>query len=271
MTRPGLRPTLSEAMRSAARALLPTACLLLSAGACILAPVKRVRLFPSIPEGAVERRRLPDGWTVSVQGALASGKMTLLRAGGRLAAAIEVVNEASEEPLRLKGVVAYDKEKVVLPREQARLGESLAAVIVSDLYKERAEAPRQAEFLQASVFGDDPIPKGLSKRGTALFVLTDQKPPFTLELELAAGARTEKLSFVFKEFGPAEFWDNPEMSLQDPLYYFHNLTFEERQDAFETARRARLDRAGYARMKKEDPRRWQLYDWVRIHEYDIEF
>lgn len=258
-------------MANTGRARLLYAFGVLALGGCMLAPVRRTRYFPVVAPGSGSQARMPDGWTVSVKGDIATGRMRLLRAGERVAALIEVLNEASEEPLHVQGLHAYGGDRAPLNRDAARLSEGLASVIVGDFYKERAEAPHQAEFLQASGFRDGPVPKGLSQRGTAVFGLSGQKPPFTVELELARGERRESLAFTFKEFGPEDFWDDPELVMQDPGRFFRSLKFEERQEAFEAARRMRRDRESFARMKAADPKRYELLEWVRIHEYDIEF
>ncbi|MBI5595861.1 MAG: hypothetical protein HY928_07205 [Elusimicrobia bacterium] len=235
-------------MTTSGRARLLCACGLLAVGGCALAPV-RARYFP-VP--APEQARLPDGWTVSCKGRLAAGKAALARSGALVFAHIEVHNESSDAPLRLSGIRAFDKDRTLLAGEGAQV-------------------PAPADFSGAGAYRDDPVPKGLSNRGLAAFRLADRAPPFTLELELTDGAAAETLTFAFKEFGPEEFWGNPELVMQDPARFFRSLKFEERQDAFEAARRMRRDRESFLRMKTADPKRYELLEWVRIHEYDIEF
>ena len=213
--------------------------------ACALATVPTQRLFPVLTPADPAQARLPDGWTVSVKGDLATGKVNLTRAGGTLSALVEVRNDASELPLRTAKVVAYDKEKTLL---------------------QSAPLPDPADGYQ-----DTPVAKTFTNRGLASFSVADRAPPFTVELTLTDGKREEKLSFPFKEFGPDEFWADPGLVMTDPGVFFRTLSFAERQGAYNTARKSRQDAEGYRRMKAGDPKRYELMEWVRLHEYDIEF
>ena len=215
------------------------------AAGCGLAAVPAKRLFPVLPAQAANQARLEDGWTVSVKGDLATGKVNLTRAGATLSAQVEVHNDASELPLRTPRVSAYDKDRTLL-----------AVVPGAD---------------PAGAFQDNPVPKSFSNRGLVAFGAADRAAPFTVELLVGDGKREETLTFAFKEFGPPDFWADPDMALRDPGGFFRTLSFEERQDAFNTARKVRRDPAQYARLKTADPKRWELLEWVRLHEYDIEF